>query len=108
MVEDVIKLIETVPTKDKYGVLHLEEKKRQVFAKVESVTQTEFFKGGQNGLRPQYKMTMFGPDYNSEELLEYNGEQYAIYRTFSPRPDEIELYVEFRKGTEQNAFQERY
>lgn len=72
---------------------------REVFCQVDSVTQSEFFEGGRNGLNPEYRFTMFAPDYQNERIVEYNGRLYAIYRTYQPRTDIIELYAERKGGT---------
>lgn len=71
---------------------------RPVFGNVQSVTASEFFAGGQNGFKPEYRITMFGPDYEGEENLKLNGVIYSIYRTYRAKTDEIELYVEKRAG----------
>ena len=60
----------------------------------------EWFDGGRNGLNPQYRFTMFQFDYTGEKIIEYNGKQYTIYRTYNRSVDEIELYAELRKGNE--------
>ncbi len=46
---------------------------------------------------------MFNFDYLGEKIIEYNGVQYTIYRTYNRSVDEIELYVELRKGNESNG-----
>ena len=76
------------------------ETKHKVYVDVTSVTSQEWFEGGRNGLNPQYRFTMFSFDYNNEKIIEYNGKQYTIYRTYFRSVDEIELYVELRKGNE--------
>lgn len=95
----MIDLINQKMVKDDYGVWQPEETKRQVFAKVRSVSASEFFDGGRNGLNPEYQFTMFGPDYQGERVVEYNGERFAVYRTYKARNDQIELYVERKGGT---------
>ena len=72
---------------------------RQVFCQVDSVSREEFFEAGRNGLNPEYRFTMFAPDYQGEEVVEYNGLRYGIYRTYQPRTDIIELYVQRKGGT---------
>lgn len=72
---------------------------RKVFAQVESVSQTEFFEGGRNGLNPAYKFTIFAYDYQDERTLEYKGLTYGVYRTFRVRNDKIELFAERKGGT---------
>lgn len=56
-----------------------------------------FFDGGKNGLKPEYKVTMFSGDYNGEQSFIYNGNAYGVYRTYRAKTDIIELYTE-RKG----------
>lgn len=97
---NVIYLISSVNSQDALGVWKKVNVKRKVYCQVESVSQSEWFEGGRNGLNPQYRMTMFRYDYNGEEVLEYDGTSYFIYRTYIGKNDTIELYVEKRKGTE--------
>lgn len=95
----VIKLIGTTKTKDKYGVWRETPTSREVYCQVDSISQNEFFEGGRNGLNPSFKFTMFYADYNNEPIVEYNGDSYAVYRTYLTRADKIELYVERKGGT---------
>lgn len=94
---DVIDLIDQVMTKDDYGVWKATETKKAVYCKVDSVTASEFFDGGRNGLNPEYRMTVFSGDYDGQRVIEYAGLRYGVYRTFKAKNDNIELYVE-RKG----------
>lgn len=96
---DIIDLINQTMDKDDYGVWEATETKRTVFCHVDSVTASEFFDGGRNGLNPELKFTMFGPDYQGEKVIEYAGERFAVYRTYKTRNDQIELYVERKGGT---------
>ena len=41
---------------------------------------------------------MFAPDYQKEELCEYDGVRYGIYRTYKRDADHIELYLERKAG----------
>ena len=96
---NVINLISTTKTQDDYGVWHEETTARAVFCNVQSVTRNEFFEGGRNGLNPQYEFTVFFADYIGETIVEFEGETYAVYRTFRRRDDTLELYVERKGGT---------
>lgn len=78
----------------------VQQTERDVFADVTSVTGSEWFEGGRNGLNPEYRMIVFKYDYEGEQLLRYNGTVYQIYRTYDRRTDELELYVAKRKGPE--------
>ena len=76
----------------------VQQTERDVFADVTSVTGSEWFEGGRNGIVPEYRMIVFKYDYEGEQLLRYNGTVYQIYRTYDRRTDELELYCAKRKG----------
>lgn len=92
-----ILLIKETREKDEYGIERPVRTSRRVFCDVQSVSRSEFFDGGRNGLNPEYQMTMFFADYDGERIVEYKGQRYGVYRTYHARTDELELYVE-RKG----------
>lgn len=96
---DVIYLITQVQTKDSYGIFVTSETKRRVFCSADSVSQSEFFKAGLNGLKAQRKFTLFRFDYNDEDVIEFKNKRFTVYRTYEI-DDEIELYTELRKGNE--------
>ena len=96
---DVIKLISVTRTQDKYGQFVDTETSRQVYCQVGSITQSEFYDGGRNGLNPEYRFTVFFADYEDETIIEYKGKRYAVYRTYLARNDKLELYVERKGGT---------
>ena len=96
---DVINLCEVNKTQDDYGQWIETVTKKQVYCQVDSITQSEFFEGGRNGLNPSYKFVVFFGDYNNEPIVEYKDEIYAVYRTYLRRDDMIEIYVERKGGT---------
>lgn len=96
---DIICLVSETVAKDAYGVSHAVETEREVFATVDSVTASEFFDGGRNGLNPEFRMTVFAGDYAGERTVSYNGRRYGIYRTYHASTDLLELYVERKGGT---------
>lgn len=96
---ETIKLISTVKTQDNRGVWQVTEQAREVFCNVQSVTASEFFEGGRNGLNPEYRFTLFYGDYEGETVLEYNAKRYGVYRVYKARTDVIELYAERKGGT---------
>lgn len=94
----VIYLIADRKEKDENGVYRrVESAPRKVYAQVESVTRSEFFEGGRNGLNPELRFIVFFADYHGEEIVEFNGVKYGVYRTFLAKTDALELYTE-RKG----------
>lgn len=102
--DDVLILIAQTQTQDARGVWQSTPSSRQVFCKVSSVSRTEFFDGGRNGLNPEYRFTVFHGDYNGERVCRYRDNAYAIYRTYIvPGTDYIELYAERQGGTNGTA-----
>ena len=102
----VIYLITQTYTEDAYGVLQPAKTKRKVYANVTSVSAAEWYEGGRSGLNPEYRVRMFAPDYQGEPIVEYNGDEYAVYRHYQARTDVIELYLEKRKGRAENGNQD--
>lgn len=97
--DDVILLFTVVRTKDAYGVERETRTSRQIFCKKQSVTRTEFFAGGREGLNPAFVFTVFAGDYSGETLVSYNGQSYSVYRTYQPDADYMELYVQREGGS---------
>ena len=102
----MIKLVGVAKEQDEYGVWRETTTKRTVFCNVQSVTRAEFFDAGRNGLNPQFVFTMFYADYQNEPMVVYNGETYAVYRTYLRRDDTLEVYVERKGGTNGVAFEQ--
>lgn len=96
--QDVITLRKTEISVDDYGVPQNEVTETDVYARVESVSASEFFDAGQNGLKPEYRFTVSAWEYGDEEELSYNGRLYSIYRTYRRSLDLIELYAERKVG----------
>ena len=96
---EILILVAEVHEQDDLGVWQTTYTERTVFCQAQSVTRNEFFEGGRNGLNPEYEFTMFAGDYHGERVCRYQGQQYAIYRTYRGRNDMIELYVQREGGT---------
>lgn len=96
--QDVITLRSSTATQDAYGVTRMEWTETDVYARVESVSAAEFFDGGQNGLKPEYRFTVSAWDYNDEIELAYHGQLYSVYRTYRRTLDLVELYAERKAG----------
>lgn len=95
----IITLIGYSKEQDENGVWRTTPKERQVYCQVDSVTRSEFFEGGRNGLNPEYRFTLFAYDYHGEDTVKYAGKAYGVYRTYHGRDDTIELYAERKGGT---------
>lgn len=94
----IIELLAAVFQRDADGIDRRTETSRTVFARKNSVTRDEFFAGGRNGLNPSLMFRMFAGDYHGERRLRYEGNVYAIYRTYLDKGDYIELYVELEES----------
>jgi SPP1 family predicted phage head-tail adaptor len=96
---DTLFLLSTTYEKNKYGVPVPTNVKHETFCERKSISRSEFFNAGRNGLNPEYVFSVFKGDYEGESICEYNGETYAIYRTYETDDDYIELYVARKGGT---------
>ena len=95
---DVITLIKQTVTTNTYGIEEMTETEREVFCKVESVSQTEFYQAANTEFNPEFRFTVFFDDYQGEALLAFNDNRYSIYRTYRTG-DDLELYAERKVGT---------
>ena len=72
---------------------------REIFARMESVSRSEFYAGGEAGFRPEMRFTVFQAEYQGEDELRWNGGVYSVYRTYQiPGTDDLELYVQRKVG----------
>lgn len=83
---------------DEKGVLRSLKTESMIYVQVTSVSSSEWFEGGRNGLNPELRFITNRFDYHGEEIIRYNGNYYRIYRTYISKSDSIELYCEKRKG----------
>lgn len=101
MVDTTIKLIGP-PTRqqDAKGVWRTTaETVTEVFAQVGSVSRNEYFSAGRQGMRPEIMFSVFMGEYDGQQICEYNGTRYAIYRTYHPEgTDYLELYAQRETG----------
>lgn len=95
---DVIKLIKQTVTTNTYGIEEMTETEREIFCKVDSVSQTEFYQAANSEFNPEFRFTVFFDDYQGEALLAFNDNRYSIYRTYRTG-DDLELYAERKVGT---------
>ena len=93
--EDVIKLIDEIIVKDEYGNEKVSTSEpKEVFALIASVGRSEFYAAAHAGLKPEITFQIRVADYDSEELVEYDGMTYQVIRTYQTGPDWIELICE--------------
>lgn len=100
--DDVLTLISADSWKvDSVGNQIAATSKREVWARLESISRAEFAAGGEQNLKPKLMAIVCQFDYEGEEEAEYNGNKYRIYRTYAPLDsDRIELYLTRRRGAE--------
>lgn len=90
---DVLTLIRQTRGTDDYGDPVLSETTREVFARLGSIGQKEFYQAHAVGLQPELKFVL--PDYldyDGEALVEHNGQRYRVLRTYRTG-QELELTV---------------
>ena len=96
--QDVITLRAISTSVNDYGVPERTVTEKDVYARVESVSASEFFDGGQNGLKPEYRFIVSAWEYEDEEALVYQGRVYSVYRKYRRTLDRVELYAERKAG----------
>lgn len=77
---------------------------KDIFARMNDVSRAEFYAGGEAGFRPELRFTVFQSEYAGEARLIWNGDAYAIYRTYHvPGTDDLELYAQREVGVHNGA-----
>ena len=101
-------LVKQEETQDSMGIWQEpEETKREIFVTVKSASRAEFFKAAQTGNRCDFVFLTSPLDYSGENIIEWNGRRYDIYRTYyDPTLDQMELYAEERAGVTDGGEQE--
>ena len=96
----VIALVKVTYDIDEMGQRTPKETLKDVFCDMASISMSEWFEAGRNGIKPDYKLTMNRYDYDGETEVIINGKRYGVYRTYIYRTDDIELYVEQKAGVQ--------
>ena len=99
---DVAYLVDQKWFQDENGIQRYISTERMIYVQVTSVSSSEWFEGGRNGLNPELRFITNRFDYNGEEVIKYDGNYYRIYRTYISKKDTIGLYCERRKGDADN------
>ena len=78
-----------------------EKIRREFLCSEQSVARNEFDVAGRHGIRASIVLITAKINYEGETEVEYDGQRYSIYRTYSPQnSDDIELYLEKRTSNE--------
>lgn len=90
---DILTLIQQTQSVDEYGDQVTTETTRDVFCKLGSVGQAEFYQAQAVGLKPEVKFVLADYlDYSDEPLVQHNGTRYRVLRTYRTG-QELELTV---------------
>lgn len=90
---EVISLIQQTHGVDDYGDPVITETARDVFAKLGSIGQKEFYQAHAVGLQPEVKFVLSDYlDYEGEDLVQYENQRYRVLRTYR-KGQELELTV---------------
>lgn len=89
-------------TQDDLGEWVEQVTETEVFTIVQSISMNEFYEAGREGMKPDYRFHVWLTEYNDQELVEYKGKRYRVYRTYIRNDGRIELYVNEQKGDEQD------
>ena len=99
MRDGVCELIKTENVRDENGIIVQNEIRKDCVCRISSVSMTEFYEGGRNGLKPEYRVDIFRGDYEGEKEVELEGRRLFVYRVYESDLDTMELYLESRGGT---------
>ena len=95
-----ISLISIEYEQDDLGEWTEVQTKTDVFAIVSSVSMSEFYQAGLQGLKPDYRFSIWMTEYSDQDLIEYKDKLYSVYRSYRRDDGRIELYVNEKKGEE--------
>lgn len=83
---EIIYLLEQTKTIDEIGnVTENTSCVKKCYAKKQSVRTNEFYNATMTGLTPSCEFVIKRLNYNGEDELEWNNEQYQIIRTIDPK-----------------------
>lgn len=94
-----IKLISMTYERDEIGQMIPTEAETNLFAIVRDVSGSESERPVE-GLRPSKVFDVLMTEYDGQEVIEYKGARYHIYRTYLRDDARIELYGGVRIGNE--------
>lgn len=95
MHDSIIVLVRRVPDgSNADGDPQYREERREVFAKVRSVSMREKYKALAVGLEPELVFVLADyMDYDGEQEIEFEKVRYSVTRTFRKETDELEITV---------------
>ena len=94
----ILTLIGVTHKKDELNQYITEERRRDVFCTVHSISGAEWFDAGRSGVKAQLKVKVFAPEYDGETIVELAGKRLAVYRSYLAKNEQMELYLEEKAG----------
>ena len=67
--------------------------KTEVYCRLKSITRSEFYQAAVAGLRPEFVFVIHSFEYNGEQRVIFEGQEYQVLRAYQDEknPEEIEL-----------------
>ena len=98
-----ITLISKTVTTDSIGQPIVTTSTKELLAQeINSITLNEFSAGKQNGLSPDIRFRISSFAYNGEEIVEYGGTKYEVYRTYQADDNSVDIYCQRMVGVSSN------
>ena len=102
-----VKKVKLITRSVTYGARHepiyKDTATREVFAELFSAQQSEFFQASSAGFTAEGKASVWAFEYHNETVIQIGTQRYAIYRTYSPPGNKIELHYGFETGPNTSA-----
>lgn len=101
--DDLIYLVQQTYTTDDIGQQVPQETLVPVWARVQSLTRSEWMQAGEKGLQGEFVAITAFVNYSGETIVQMgtgdSAKRYAVYRTYHAYDsDEVELYLEKKVG----------
>lgn len=104
MFNSALTLISTATGTDEYGNVTFEDETRtNVLCAPLSVTRSEFYSAAQAGLNPANVFEINGFEYGGESIVEFEGKQYSVIRSYQTDYETVQLTCE-RKAKDGGQF----
>ena len=95
---DEITLVEVGRTQNKNGYAVEAERRKEVFADVQSVKRSEFYRSLQAGRELSAAFLLRACDYEGQVRVDYDGKRYKVERAYTKDGELMELNCSEYKG----------
>lgn len=102
--DKIIYLLEPTTATNDIGDVIKTMNKKQRYAEVKSIRQSEAYQAAAVGLKPEIMCIIWKFEYNKEEYLLYEGVEYKISRTYETDDEKIELTCIAKVNNEVSAY----